>query len=50
MMVTYENIKVTSDFFTHSHVQIELIPFINYSDCSKIWNTNVSGVYNMLFQ
>ncbi len=40
MTVIYEYVKnykgVTSVFFTHSHIQIELIYFINCSDCSKI--------------
>ncbi len=35
----------TSDYF-HTHSHIDLINFINCSDCSKIWNTIVSEVYN----
>ncbi len=42
---------ITSDIFFHTlpHTDLtDLFHALQFYECSKIWNTNVSGVYNML--
>ncbi len=55
LQVTYENVKDHKGgyvwFFFHTLSHTDLIDFfqkLQFYECSKIWNTNVSGVYNML--